>query len=209
MANDLVIYGHTYQNVAGFKATDSNNVEQRYYQPEGTKNITENGTVDVTAFASANVNIPMNYTFLHSEDIDVTTTSTSAITVKNISNSAFVRQDAMILVRVRDKAGKRNGYFYESDVIFLPVASRSSNNNAGRKLYRIDNSGNVIVYDITSAGITGVYGVCARKITALNPTDTIEIVARYNSSNTGTIDGTYTVEVYALSFPDNVSPFDA
>jgi len=49
MAKTLIISGQTYTNVAGFKATDSNDTVQTYIQPEGSTTITSNGTTDVTS----------------------------------------------------------------------------------------------------------------------------------------------------------------
>ena len=53
---------------------------------------------------------------------------------------------------------------------------------------------------------TAGYGVYAYSV-ANN--GTLNIYRRYNSNYSLTINGTYHVEVYKLTFPDGVSPFDA
>lgn len=54
----VVVSGDTYNNVVGFRATSTNNDAKVYIRPEGTISLTENGTVDVTQYASASVNVP-------------------------------------------------------------------------------------------------------------------------------------------------------
>ena len=64
MPDTLVVFGETFYNVAGFKATDSNQVVQRYVRSQGTKaiSISANGTTtqDVAGYSSAaiTVNVP-------------------------------------------------------------------------------------------------------------------------------------------------------
>ena len=56
MTDTLEIFGTEFTNVAGFKATDDNSQTKTYVRPQGTKNITENGTgIDVSAYASVDV----------------------------------------------------------------------------------------------------------------------------------------------------------
>lgn len=63
MAKTLIISGQTYTNVAGFKATDSNDTVQTYIQPEGSTTITSNGTnIDIAQYATVDVAVPVGST---------------------------------------------------------------------------------------------------------------------------------------------------
>lgn len=149
-----------------------------------------------------------NYTLLAETDITVSTTSTSASSAGTITGiTGLADPDAIIYVRIRDKAGKRAGYFYGSDNFFINYqkanGSTSALTYAGRLIHRYSTSGVWAQYvGATTAG----YGVYAYSV-ANN--GTLNIYRRYNSSYSLTIDGTYHVEVYKLTFPDGVSPFDA
>ena len=55
MAENLKIFGTTYSNVAGIKATDTNDVVQTFIKPEGTLTVSSSGTTDCTAYASVSV----------------------------------------------------------------------------------------------------------------------------------------------------------
>lgn len=61
MSDSLVIGGVTFNNVAGFKATDNNSSVQTYIKPEGTKTISiiSNGTTteDVTTYTNAEITV--------------------------------------------------------------------------------------------------------------------------------------------------------
>lgn len=59
MSDTLKIFGTTYTNVAGIKATASDDSTKTYIRPEGTITITENGTgIDVSQYASADIAVP-------------------------------------------------------------------------------------------------------------------------------------------------------
>lgn len=57
MAENLNIFGEVFTNVTGIKAYDTGGNIQTYIKPQGTVNITQNGTVDVSQYASASVSV--------------------------------------------------------------------------------------------------------------------------------------------------------
>lgn len=57
-SDTLIIFGTTYTDVAGFKATDSQSATLTYIRPNGTFQATDNGTYDVSSYASCEVAIP-------------------------------------------------------------------------------------------------------------------------------------------------------
>ncbi len=147
------------------------------------------------------------YTLLASAEFTVATTSTSQETIGEINispASELWRSDAIILVSVRDKAGKRNGYFLGCDYYFSnPIPA---NDGAATSLTYAGIA--KVLYNVTDAGdydqANQPYGVYPYDI---NNSGRVRIYARYNSSYSLTINGTYKVDVYALKFPNNVSPF--
>ena len=59
MSDTLEIFGTEYTGVTGIKATDDNGQTKTYIRPQGTKQITSNGTgIDVSAYATADVAVP-------------------------------------------------------------------------------------------------------------------------------------------------------
>ena len=69
MPDNLNLFGVTYSNVAGIKATDTNGSVQTYIRPQGTMSITSNGTYDVNQYASAAVNIVTPEPYLEEDTI--------------------------------------------------------------------------------------------------------------------------------------------
>ena len=58
MATDnLTILDTNYVNVTGIKVRGTGNGILTYIRPQGTKTITENGTVDVSSYMNAEVNV--------------------------------------------------------------------------------------------------------------------------------------------------------
>ena len=59
MSDNLTVFGTDYTNVAGIKAhATSDSSLMAYIRPQGSTSITQNGTVDVTQYAQAVVNVP-------------------------------------------------------------------------------------------------------------------------------------------------------
>ena len=58
MSDTLNIFGTTYNNVAGIISTTPNDVDLTFVRPQGTKQITQNGTgIDVASYAAVDVNV--------------------------------------------------------------------------------------------------------------------------------------------------------
>lgn len=153
-----------------------------------------------------------SYTLLHSEDISVNTTSTTVANVKTINGiaNAWV-SDAIIYIRIRDKAGPRNGYFYGSDnFVVNPNPKNGSTSstyyqNVLKYTWRYNNN----QYAVSTNTGTSPYGVAVSQIgPGTSGSASITITRRYNSSNSLTINGTYSVEVYSVAPPTNKPLFE-
>ena len=175
--------------------------------------VTENGTytaTEGTAYSPVTVNVPTgggsNWTLIGSAEFNVNTTSTSESAVGTISLTNYTPdKNVIVWVYIRDKAGKRNDYFFGSDTIFINY--RLANGNKGTvstksvsSLYIYNNT-----YNMNTATAYGVYGY------SLNNEDNkheIVIKSKYNSSSTRTIDGTFKCDVYMLTVPTGMAMFD-
>ena len=135
-----------------------------------------------------------SYTLLDSIDITASTTSTSSTTLQSVQvaglYSVFSSKSKFIYIKIRDKAGKRTNYFYGSDTFMLGTT---------RLLISYYNSNG------TMQNIANTFGIFPDS--SVNSSNTIQILGRYSSSSSKTIDGTYSVEFYTLDYVDGVSPF--
>lgn len=135
---------------------------------------------------------------LGSTEITTSSKSTSATSVGTLTIPEAYDGSRIILVRVRDKAGKRNGYFYGSDSFFMNYQDASGGTStityAGRLIHRVTSAGDYKSY--VGATTTG-YGVYGYSISAAG---VVTIQRRYNSNYSLTINGTYVVEVWAIDY---------
>lgn len=158
---------------------------------------TANSVYDTTLIDEVTVNVSGGgggLTLLHTEDVAVNTTSTTAETVKTINVPTAWVADKIILVVIKDKAGARSGYSYGSTRFVL---NTSAENGATGAMSFVGQS---VYYDSNNkAQTTSSYGVYANQ---LSSNGNITIIARYSSSY-GTIDGTYEIKVYAV----DIDPF--
>lgn len=137
-----------------------------------------------------------SYKLLAKQEFTVNTESTSETNVGTISAGTVAYDSSkLIYVRVRDKAGVRDGYFTEFGAWFPnPYQYKGSTVN-------LNTCGKLVIGKGTvGSSAYGVYPV------SIGTDGTVTIKAKYNSTY-GTINGTYVVEVYALDWPDKVSPF--
>ena len=172
-----------------------------------SKSITANGTYNASSdnadgYSPVTVNVP-SMTLLGSTTLTVNTTSTSASSAGTVScgTGAFTKDD-VIYVHIRGQSGKRNGYFYGSDAIFINHQKANGGTSAfsapAVEYIRVSSSG---AYT-TATGSYGVYGY------SINSSGTVTIRQRYNSTNTLTINDKFDVYVYKLTLPNNLKLFE-
>lgn len=137
-------------------------------------------------------------TLIASKQVTTSTTSTTASTVETWStgHSEVWTSAKIVYVKVRDHAGKRNGYFYGSDSFFLnilPINSSSTTSTTAsiRYIFRYNSSA---FGSFQTSNTTG-YGVFADTIYS---DGRFRIRQRYNSTYSLTVNGTYDVQVYLL-----------
>ena len=148
-----------------------------------------------------------------SKDITVSTTSTTASQADTIAVPYTTSTDeSIIYVKVRDKAGKRAGYFLGSDTFIFNTnkanSGTSEQSTIARIIHRYSTSSQYGVY--TSGSTTG-YGVYAYSIQNSSGTAdrNVLIYKRYSSSYSLTINGTYNVQVYLLDYaPNQGNPYN-
>ena len=182
----------------------------------GTPNIqslsvTSNGTYTasggVDGYSPVTVNVSGGgggsaWTLVKSDEISANTSSTTTTVLGTVAaGRSIVTSAKIIYVRIRDKAGKRNGYFYGSDNYYYWPNTANNWSTGGKISLPVNSAGNFNIY---WAGTSNVYGVM---VSSVKTDGSVELSTRYNSTYSGTINGTFTVEIYTLEWPDNVSPF--
>ena len=162
---------------------------------------------DVSIFGVTGTLEGSSYTLLATQDFTVSTTSTTAYQVGTIDLGASAFTDASIIyVRVRDKAGRRSGYFIGSDAYFYNYrAANGSTSSLSVRMCITHRLSDSTYTSYATSSNTG-YGVYA---SALDADGKLSITRRYSSTYSLTINGTYEVKVYALGYcPDQGNPFD-
>lgn len=142
-------------------------------------------------------------------EFQASTTRTSAAVLGTVECGAAVRDPSKIVyVMVRDKAGARDGYFCGSDTIMIDYPKANGGtatlSDGGTVITRNTNATN----GFTSVGysMSSAYGIYPYQINAAGK---LTMRVRYNATNSKTIDGTYTVDVFVLDYPNGcITPFD-
>lgn len=143
-----------------------------------------------------------SWTLLASTTLTVQTTSTAPASAGTVNlGSGHFDKDKIIWVHIRDRSGKRNGYFYGSDTYFQNYQNASGVTSTLSVVAQMSYCYNNSAYAATS-GPYGVYGY------SLTNAGVLTIRRRYNSYYTLTIDSTYDVEVYELTPPADITMFE-
>jgi len=143
------------------------------------------------------------FTLLRMADFTLSsTTSTSAAsaTSYNLGADAFT-SNQIIYVKIRDKAGPRNGYFAGSDTFFFNPApangATTTLTSAMRIAHSYTSSGDR--YSYPTSGTTG-YGLYGYSISSAG---SCELYKRYSSTYSKTLGGsTYRIWIYAMNYVD-------
>ena len=191
------------------------------------KSITQDGTYDpatdgADGYSYVTVNVGgggggSDYTPVYSTTIEVNTTSTTAITVATLEtgDTSLWTSEKMVYVKIRDKAGGRNGYFYGCDAFlynhcpeFVPAATVSA--SFCGNVYSQNANGWITSPMSTDRANTsystrgnGVYPY------SLSANGDVVIQAKYGTGSiaTGTINGTFSVDIYLLNWPNGIPPY--
>lgn len=141
------------------------------------------------------------WTKIGETEVTVSTTYTGSVLQMSFKLDDVWADSDIIYIRIRDKAGKRPGYFLGTDTFFINY--KAANNDASDIVYagRITHRYNG-VYEQYSGNGYGVYPY------SISPDGTVKIYSRYEIGYSRMINGTYRIEVFRLKYPDGLSPFD-
>lgn len=148
------------------------------------------------------------WTHIIRAEYTVSTTSTSRGTVATLSCGTDVWTSSKIVyVRIRDTAGAREGHFVGTDSFYVnarPANGSVASTAASELLCSCTKYADGVFTTYCGSG-SGAYGVFPY---TMYSNGRIQISRRYNSSNSLTIDGTYSVDVFTLDYPEGYpSPF--
>ena len=180
-----------------------------------TKTIIANGTYSASddsadGYSEVTVNVPTggvsSWTKVAETSYQISTTNATAVTVETwaTGHSEIWTAEKYVFIRIRDTAGKRNGYFYGCDCFFINETALATGNDC------LNMNGSCFHYNESTFGSRSIYrtngfGVYADHIYSDGG---IRIRTRYNTTNSYTIDGTYKVEVYLLDPAGGVPIFE-
>lgn len=170
----------------------------------GSQTITSNNTYDVTNLASVMVNVAGGIgTLLNTTSIGaVSTTSTQAASLNISLSVSGVNSYDLLIVESSVNTVTNGRHTATVGVIFLTASSAVGTKNGATIATAKWNSKASSTGTTTTNVSTTAYGVYPNSCTVSSGTATIPMYRRYNSTSTGTINGTYTARVYGVNLYD-------
>lgn len=200
---------------SGFDALDAVNVTvnpipNEYIVPTGNLAITQNGNnINVSQYATVSVSVGGGGgigTLLKTQSLGtISTSSTSATdTGQTVAVTGIYGYDLLIVETSVDTV-VNNRHTATINLIWLTASSTQTTQNGGtvcgnKMNMKISSSGTTTTRQSTTA-----YGIYVNSVTigtGNNGTATLAMYQRYNSTQTGTINGSYTTRVYGVKLYD-------
>lgn len=208
MANpNISLLGATYNAVSGVQLPTSGGGTATFPFVEGSQTITTNNTYDVTNLAQVVVNVSggggSGLTLLKTTSLgSISYSSTSAAdTGKTMTVTGYNDYDVLI-VDVSVDTNKNSRHTSTVSMVYLTGTSNVGTKNtyavgSNKWNSKLGSTGTGSTRQSTTA-----YGIYVYSATVSSSTMTLAFYNRYNSNNTGTINGTYTARVYGVKLYD-------
>ena len=190
----------------GFNEVTVNAIPSQYVVPSGNCNITSNGNnIDVAQYATASVNVSGggNFTLLGTKTLGTISTSSTTDTDTGQTIVLTGWNDYDLLICECSVATQTNSRHLATTRLAWLTASGNINTKNGctfaTATWNAKKSSSAVV---TARSSTTAYGVYAKAGTISGSNLTLTIYQRYNSTQTGTINGSYTMRVYGVKIAD-------
>lgn len=145
-----------------------------------------------------------SYKLLKSHTFEGVVGSTTSVSLGTISVGAEAYTSAKIIyIKIRHTGGKANSRYCGADIFCIneyPANGATTDTTASNRIYMHYNSGYAGAWGVHTTNNNGIY------VTALTNTGDISFSTKQTSTVTN-IGGDYKVDVYALDWPDDISPF--
>lgn len=175
----------------------------------GTLSVTTNGQQDVTNYQYVDVNVSgggggltlISTTSLGSLSTSSTSSTDTGKSLSLASSTGWANYDLLIIdISVNSVTNGRH-----TSTVSMVYITRQSSYSTPSNYAVVSNKWNSTVNSsgtATTRQRTTAYGIYANSVSVSNNTMSIPIYYRYDSSYTGTINGTYTARVYGVKLYD-------
>lgn len=178
-------------------------------QPSGKINLTENGTdIDVAQYATADVSVQSTDSLVLLKEVSLghlSTSSTSStdtgIDVSLLSSTHWADYD-LLIVDVSTDTDITSGLLSTDSFILATGSTVITAKSSINIVYESWNCIKLTNSKISSRKIDGKAGIYPKNALASGSELKFDVYYNYNSSNTGTIDSSYTLRVYGIKLVD-------